>query len=156
MQIANHELFNQRIPKFAQNPLCLYSTMFASASHLEGLRASTRHNDAVSKKKARVEQLERIGVTLRAVDAAMRDETSNQSDDLILTILILASSETSEELKPADWSPFDAPLRSMQWIDIRGKKIYYKPHVEAFQLLIRKRGGLRNIKTFGVPCVISR
>lgn len=103
-----------------------------------------------------IEQMERKGSTIQAVNAAMKDATSSQSDDLILTILILASSETPDQLEPADWSPFDAPLRSMQWIDIRGKRVYFKAHVKAMQTIIQNRGGLRNVKTFGVPCVISR
>jgi hypothetical protein len=63
--------------------------------------------------------------------------------------------ETGEEEEPADPSPFMSPLQNVQWLGVYGTRSYVMSHVNAVQEIIRRRGGIRSIKTVGLPWLIS-
>lgn len=86
------------------SPVILYSLMFAASSHIEGLRMRASHRDRESNRRAGLEQLERKGDAIHAINMALTDESFRESDELIHSILILAVNETRDDEEPADVS----------------------------------------------------
>lgn len=102
-----------------------------------------------------LEQLQQRGEAIRKVHDAMEDKSYHDSDELLQAILSLAVSENSEGEKPADWSPFPAPFRNLQWLQLYGSRDYFTPHIMAAKQLIAKRGGVRSLKGVGLGWMIS-
>ena len=118
--------------------------LFTASVHLETLRSP----GSLSRKKIRLEQLYHKG-------DALHDLNYRQSDDLIQNILFLAMNESREE-EPPDPSPFvDPPLQNVQWLGVYGSRNYVMSHVNAAREMIKRRGGTRNLKTVGLPWLIS-
>ena len=130
----------------------MHTWLFLALAHLESVRDA--ENFLGTKKKARLEQLYFKGEAIRGVSKSIREGNYLESDELIVIILLLAMNETDGEEK-ADWSPFPAPLRSLQWLNIYGTRTYYMPHIVAVQDIIKRRGGIRNLRTYSVAWLIS-
>jgi hypothetical protein len=140
------------LPIISQNPTAMNVLLFTASVHLETLRGP----GPLSRKKIRLEQLYHKGEAIRGVNDALHDPNYCQSDDLIQSVLFLAMNETREEEEPPDPSPFvDPPLQNVQWLGVYGNRNYVMPHVNAAQEMIKRRGGTRNLKTVGLPWLIS-
>lgn len=135
--------------------MAFYGSLFAASSHLEALRSSRSSYSA--RLESELEQLEQKGEAIRAVHLALNEgEPGKQYDELIHAILILGVHETKGDEEGADWSPFLAPLRDMQWIDIYETRRYSKHHILASKDVIRKRGGPRKVRMHGVAWLMAR
>lgn len=135
--------------------MAFYGSLFAASSHIEALHSTRSNYNA--RIKAELEQLEQRGEAIRAVHLALNDgDPGKQYDELIHSILILGVHETKGDEDDADWSPFLAPLRDLQWIDIYGTRRYSKHHILASKDFIRKRGGLRKVRMHGVAWLMAR
>lgn len=142
-----------RLPRAAQNPIVLHIVLFTALSHLESVRGT--ENFPGSKRKNRVEQLRLKGDAIREILDTISAGKYLESDELIQSMLFLAMNETREEEDPPDWSPFLAPLKDLQWLNIYGTRTYHMPHVVAAQDIIKRRGGIRNLRAMGLPWLIS-
>lgn len=128
--------------------------LFAASSHQETYRSDLSSLD--SRKSLRLEQLQQKGEAILAIhDALSGNSKFGQSDALIQSILFLAVSETQESDGKADWSPFLAPLRTLEWLNIYGSRTLFMPHLVTVQHLIKKRGGIRNLHAMGLAWMIS-
>ena len=140
------------LPVASQNPTVLNILLFTASVHLETLRGP----GSLSRKKIRLEQLHHKGEAIRGVSDALHDPNYCQSDDLIQNILFLAMNETKDEEEPPDLSPFvDPPLQNLQWLRVYGSRSYVMSHINATQEMIKRRGGIRNLKTVGLPWLVS-
>lgn len=75
-------------------------------------------------------------------------------DEVILAILILASHEAINRPAGKD-NPFNSPLKNAQWLNIYSAVSHVREHMDAVLSLVTRRGGLENIKLFGLADVIS-
>jgi hypothetical protein len=139
------------LPVASQNATVLNVFLFTASLHLETLRGP----GTLSRKKIRTEQLHHKGEAIRGINDALFDPKYCQSDELIQNVLFLAMNETGEEEELPDPSPFIAPLQNVQWLGVYGTRRYVMSHVTALQVMIRRRGGIRNIKSVGLPWLIS-
>jgi Fungal specific transcription factor domain len=113
--------------------------------HLETLRGP----GSLAEKKIRAEQLYHKGEAIRGIYETLHDPKYCLSDELIQSVLFLAMNETGEEEDLADPSPFTGPLQNVQWLSVYGTRSYATSHVNAVQEMIKRRGGIRNIKAVG-------
>ncbi|KAL2797407.1 hypothetical protein BJX66DRAFT_297761 [Aspergillus keveii] len=91
------------------------------------------------------------------MNGILQDPLQAASDAVILTVLCLATNlyngpSTDEETSS---SPFYAPLRSLQWLDIYGRLSPHPVHQAGLLQLIALRGGLEKIELPGLAAVIS-
>jgi Fungal specific transcription factor domain len=139
------------LPIASKNATVLNVFLFTASLHLETLRGP----GSLTRGKIRTEQLYHKGEAIRGLNKALSDPNYCQSDEMIQNILFLAVNETGEEEEPADLSPFASPLQNVQWLGMYGTRSYAMSHVNAMQEIIRRRGGIRNIKAVGLPWLIS-
>ncbi|KAL2812642.1 hypothetical protein BJX63DRAFT_241233 [Aspergillus granulosus] len=91
------------------------------------------------------------------MNAIVRDPTQAVSDPVILVVLCLATNKydgPSDDQRSSS-SPFYAPLRSLQWLDIYGRLSPHPVHQAGLLQLIALRGGLEKIELPGLAAVIS-
>ncbi|KAL2855627.1 hypothetical protein BJX68DRAFT_230926 [Aspergillus pseudodeflectus] len=91
------------------------------------------------------------------MNSILQDPIQAASDAVILSVLCLATNlyngpSTDEE---ACSSPFYAPLRSLQWLDIYGRLSPHPVHQAGLLQLISLRGGLEKMELPGLAAVIS-
>lgn len=139
------------LPIASQNTAVLNSFLFTASLHLETLRGP----DSASRNRIRIEQLHHKGEAIRGINDALTDPQYCQSDELIQNMLFLAMNAIEDKEDPPDPSPFISPLQKVQWLDVYGNRSFIVSHVIAIQEMVRRRGGLRQIKSVGLPWLIS-
>ncbi|PYH98272.1 hypothetical protein BO71DRAFT_64268 [Aspergillus ellipticus CBS 707.79] len=93
--------------------------------------------------------------TITAINEAMQDPTRVTSDATILAVLMTIEKPFIPHSK--DWSqesPFQAPLRKMQWLNVHGAREPNLAHQTGLCKLIQLRGGLHNVRLPGVAAAI--
>jgi hypothetical protein len=94
--------------------------------------------------------------SIRNINRAIQDPSQATSDAVILSVVCLANNRYEERTSQyTDHSPFHAPLRSLQWIDIYGSLFPNPVHEAGLVQLIALRGGLEEIQLPGLAAVIS-
>ncbi|EPE28692.1 hypothetical protein GLAREA_09813 [Glarea lozoyensis ATCC 20868] len=137
----------------ARNPIVLNMVLFTALTHLESNRGPLPFSG--SKENIRLEQFQYKGEALRGILDTLRNGNQLDSDELVQSMLFLGMNETQDEEDPPDWSPFSAPLRNLQWLEIYGVRKYHMAHVIAAEEIIKRRGGNRNIGAIGLPWCIA-
>ncbi|KAL3486010.1 hypothetical protein BJX62DRAFT_229093 [Aspergillus germanicus] len=90
------------------------------------------------------------------MNAIVRDPLQAISDSVILVVLCLATNKYNGPSHDENCStPFYAPLRSLQWLDIYGRLSPHPVHQAGLVKLIELRGGLEKIELPGLAAVIS-
>ncbi|KAJ0421509.1 hypothetical protein BJY00DRAFT_300895 [Aspergillus carlsbadensis] len=91
------------------------------------------------------------------MSSILQDPVQAASDAVILTVLCLATNLYNGPSNEEDTrtSPFYAPLRSLQWLDIYGRLSPHPVHQAGLLQLIAMRGGLEKIELPGLAAVIS-
>lgn len=74
---------------------------------------------------------------------------------MILNVLIMAAADGGTVSKNALESPFQAPLRSLQWLDIYGSVSASPVHLQGLTQLIHMRGGLEMVQLPGLGAILS-
>ncbi|KAH8705929.1 hypothetical protein BGW36DRAFT_19646 [Talaromyces proteolyticus] len=97
--------------------------------------------------------------TISRINVALQDEVQAVSDAVILSVLCLATNKYDGAVWEPDaqdaQSPFAAPLRSLQWLDVYGRLSPNPVHQAGLARLIQLRGGLEKLKLPGLAAVIS-
>jgi hypothetical protein len=93
-------------------------------------------------------------VVMREINQSLSDPNVAARDEVILAILILASHEIVN-MAIGKESPFISPLRSAQWLNMYSAITYVPEHVKAILELVAIRGGLENIKLYGLAELIQ-
>lgn len=92
--------------------------------------------------------------SITRINAALKDASKAVSDTTILSVLRLASNTSPPEPRP-EVSPFQAPLKSLQWLDIYGSLSANPLHRNGLAKMIEIRGGLNKLRLPGLAAVIS-
>jgi hypothetical protein len=93
-------------------------------------------------------------VVMREINESLSDPDVALRDEVILAIFILASHEVVN-VPVGKESPFISPLRSAQWLNVYSTIMYVPEHVQAVIELVALRGGLENIRMYGLAEVIQ-
>jgi hypothetical protein len=77
------------------------------------------------------------------------------TDNIILTVLIMAAADGGTVSISALKSPFNPCLLSLQWLDVYGSVSTSPVHVGGLIHLIRMRGGLEMVELSDLGAVLS-
>jgi hypothetical protein len=83
------------------------------------------------------------------------DKETAVTDNMILNVLIMAAADGGTVSMNALETPFHAPLRSLQWLDIYGSVSTSPVHLRGLIQLIHMRGGLEMVELPGLGAVLS-
>jgi hypothetical protein len=94
--------------------------------------------------------------SIRRINLAIRDPSEAFTDALVLCVLCMANNKNEPPLGPDDMeSPFQSPLRSLQWLDVYGRLKPHPVHQNGLVQLVQLKGGLKKIKLPGLAGVIA-
>jgi hypothetical protein len=94
--------------------------------------------------------------SIRMVNKAIQDPSRALSDVIILCVGSLANNSANQSVWDKNIrSPFQSPLRCLQWLNIFGGQLANPIHLTALTQLIRLRGGLENIELPGLAPILS-
>jgi hypothetical protein len=94
--------------------------------------------------------------TTKMINKAIQDPARAVSDAVILSVLCMATNRPDESVWHENVrSPFQPPLRSLQWLDIYGSLSPNLVHVNGLRQLVALRGGLESIDLPGLASMIS-
>ncbi|KAH7355375.1 hypothetical protein BKA65DRAFT_238766 [Rhexocercosporidium sp. MPI-PUGE-AT-0058] len=130
-----------------RHPLLFHALAFAGSIHLDFLRYEKIYpNSQVA--------LSHKLTVIRTLNEVLNDpQTAASRDEIILSILILASHETLN-MSRAKSSPFDSPLRKAQWLNVYGNFTHVPEHLVAVKELLSLRGGLDSLELYGLAEII--
>jgi hypothetical protein len=136
-----------------RNPTLLIAMLFGSFVH-------KRTNWLLGRGDFGLADIRRIQMcemeSIRNINRAIQDPSQATSDAVILSVVCLANNRYEERTSQyTDHSPFHAPLRSLQWIDIYGSLFPNPIHQAGLVQMIALRGGLEEIQLPGLAAVIS-
>jgi hypothetical protein len=144
---AVHPVSKAWLSSGLEHPLLFHAIVFAGSIHLDFLRSSQIYpNKPLS--------LSHKLVVIQQVNQCLSDPDVASHDEVILAILILASHEAMN-MSASKQNPFNSPLRNAQWLNIYSTITYVPEHMKAVLDLVTLRGGLENIKMFGLAEVIA-
>lgn len=93
---------------------------------------------------------------IELINKAMQDPSRRLSDAVVLSIVCMAHHNpmdaTTREQRP---TPFKAPLKDLQWLNIYGCLPPNMIHIHGLIQLLSMRGGLKDIKTYGLAATLS-
>ena len=90
------------------------------------------------------------------ISRAIKNPTEAVTDEMILCVLCMATNRlenpSNEEITD---SPFNATLRSLQWLDVYGRLSPHPVHQSGLRQLVFLRGGLGKLRLPGLATVIA-
>jgi len=129
--------------------------LYGSFSH----RLVSQRNVGLSVSKQEYSQgLKAECETIQCVNAALSGGSPSRSahEALILSVLCMAANARDETVwLRQSFSPFNAPLKKLQCLDIYGTLMLHPVHAQGLHQLIKLHGGLEEITTAGLAATIS-
>lgn len=144
---AVHPLSKAWLSSGLEHPLLFHAMVFAGSIHLDFLRFSQIYPDKPLSLSHKL-------VVIQKVNECISDPNVASRDEVILAILILASHEVMKRSTGKE-NPSNSPLKNAQWLNIYSTITYVPEHMEAVLNLVTLRGGLENIKMFGLAEIIA-
>jgi hypothetical protein len=96
---------------------------------------------------------------IRMLNASVQDSAKNTTDAFLIAVLFMSELETlGADQSSWDWSkksPFQAPLQSLQWLDVHGVLLPNPVHVAGLISLLERRGGIENLTFPGLTGMIT-
>jgi hypothetical protein len=93
--------------------------------------------------------------SIKRVQEAIQDPSHARSDALILSVGSLVNNRVNHELMWDETSPFQPPLRSLQWLNIYGTLTPDPIHLRGLVKLIKLRDGLERTGLPGLASILS-
>lgn len=96
--------------------------------------------------------------TIQYINVALSGEKPSRSayEALILSVLCMAANARDETVWLRQrFSPFNAPLKKLQCLDIYGTLVLHPVHAQGLNRLVQLHGGLKEITTVGLAATIS-
>lgn len=92
---------------------------------------------------------------VRKINRALDNKQAAVTDNMILNVLIMAAADGGTVSMDALESPFQAPLRSLQWLDIYSSVSASPVHLQGLAQLIHLKGGLERVQLPGLGAILS-
>jgi hypothetical protein len=90
------------------------------------------------------------------INRVIRNPAEAVTDEFILCVLCMAMNKSdNSSLEEITESPFNAPLRSLQWLDVYGSLSPHSVHQAGLRQLVSLRGGLEKLGLPGLATVIA-
>lgn len=94
--------------------------------------------------------------TIQMINTALQDPAKSTSDAVILSVVCMATNLAVDlsDNEPKR-SPFQAPLLSLQWLDVYGRLSPNPVHQVGLIQLLMMKGGLHSLRLKGLAAIIS-
>lgn len=150
------------LPLAMEDEMAFFALFFGALAHkrnrcLKQRQGKTGASFSLSPQAERIMELSEIE-TIKLINRTLRDPARAVSDAVILSVLCMA--HNLAEAKDIDMekdivvSPFQPPLRSLQWLDVYGTLSPHPVHSNGLvQLVLMK--GMENIMLEGLTPIIS-
>jgi hypothetical protein len=141
------------VPLVTSSPEVRASLLFCASVHRDILRQGEHAVASDSRRRILLK-----GHTLRAIRLAIAEsETQQHEAALLFSILWLATYEDAADtlIRRPDPSPFRAPMRSRQWLQLYGVLKIRENHWIAIEALIERSGGIEGLTSYGMGWLIS-
>jgi hypothetical protein len=99
----------------------------------------------------RISELESI----KEVNKAIQSPSRAVSDAVILSVASLANHSGDESVWDTKPSPFESPLRSLQWLDIYGSLLPNHVHLNGLVQIIKLKEGPGKTSLLGLAAILS-
>lgn len=143
------------LPRSIQNPALYQALMFSALCHLSYCMSLAGHKPS-NKAELIAHETKTIVATREQIDSFSTVATSDCLEDLLaVTICLATSTQHSTQSEARDPSPFYPILASGRLLDISGALSCHNVHWNAVPELIKMRGGIEHIKSFGLPSAIT-
>ncbi|KAL1961886.1 hypothetical protein VTN77DRAFT_966 [Rasamsonia byssochlamydoides] len=144
---------SSRLSLSFHDPTLLAAFLFGASSHRHVM--SLLNGGTVSAQDRRMVQLSELQ-SIQMINHALQDPAKATSDAVILSVVCMANNTADESaVLHARTSPFNAPLRSLQSLDVYGGICANPVHQEGLVRLVAMRGGLQNLQLEGLAAIIS-
>ena len=95
--------------------------------------------------------------SIKRVNEAIQNPSRALNDAVIISVTCLVNNGGDEFTWDDNLrSPFESPLRDLQWLDIYGRLMPNPVHLSGLAQLIKLREGLEQIKLPGLAPIISQ
>ncbi|KAF3384428.1 hypothetical protein F1880_001817 [Penicillium rolfsii] len=143
-------------PLALSDPALFTAFMFGSLCHqrVQWLKGWVPGSTFGAKEQRILQQCEMESIKL--ISQAVRDPTRAVSDAVLLSVICMAHHQALEE-SPDQYrkTPFTPPFQRLQWLDVYGHLPPNMIHIHGLAQLLKLRGGLKNIKLYGLRPTIS-
>ncbi|KAJ5890523.1 uncharacterized protein N7473_006751 [Penicillium subrubescens] len=128
----------------------LHSAMlFGSYSHRRIMWLQKRQSDFSAEDEKQMAICEADSIT--RINLAIQNLSEALTDAIILCVLCMANNKNEPPLGPDNLeSPFQAPLRSLQWLDVYGRLKPHPVHQIGLVQLVQLKGGWRRLSYLGL------
>ncbi|KAJ5180894.1 Protein of unknown function DUF3468 [Penicillium capsulatum] len=143
-------------PLARSDPALFTSFMFASLCHrrMQWLNGSITKDSFDRELDQALELCEMESISL--INEAVHDPSRAISDAVLLSVICMAHHRATGNSGGGPLrTPFNPPLRRLQWVDVYGCLRPNMVHVQGLLQLINLRGGLKNITTLGLRPTIG-
>jgi hypothetical protein len=93
--------------------------------------------------------------SIKRINLAIQNPREAATDSIILSVLCLATNRERPIGDHFQKSPFQSPLRSLQWLDVYGRLSSNPVHQAGLVQLVQLKGGLEKIEIPGLAGVIA-
>ncbi|KAJ0417766.1 hypothetical protein BJY00DRAFT_325324 [Aspergillus carlsbadensis] len=124
-----------------RSPMVMQSMFYSALAHLHAL--PILHNVPKSVATER----------LLKVDGSRIHQ--DQVEDVIMSVLYLASNEHLESIRRSEKGPFSPPFRTLQSMEYYGSCEVHPLHWQTVQHMIEQRGGINTLKLYGLGWLVS-
>lgn len=151
---ANHPGINAWLMNYATHDAFHSTLLFGSYSYRRTLWLVKRRGH-FSNEDARKMTICETDAIMR-VNRAIQNPSVAVTDSIILCVLCMATNKVEAPMWDQNKEPvFQAPLKSLQWLDIYGRLFPHPIHQAGLIQLVRLRGGLDKIELPGLASIIS-
>ncbi|KAL2010811.1 hypothetical protein VTN00DRAFT_3529 [Thermoascus crustaceus] len=148
------------LPLAMEDEMAFFALIFGSLAHKRNRyhrKNKIGLSFSLSPQAERIMELSEIE-TIKLINRALRDPSRAVSDAVILSVLCMAHNRAKDNdigmVKDTVVSPFQPPLRSLQWLDIYGTLSPHAVHMNGLAQLVGMKG-LENIELEGLAPIIS-
>lgn len=146
-----------------RSPMVIQSVFYSVLLHLHVLpivRGASSTAAAETSASYTIERLRIQGSVMNQIRQSLSTVNSNnihedKVEDLVMSILYLATNEHLEQIRPPEKGPFSPPFRTLQSMEYYGSCEVHPLHWDTVQHIIRQRGGLSSLKIYGLAWLIS-
>jgi hypothetical protein len=131
-----------------KTPLLFYALMLSSSIHLDIVRLSkfTGNSPTILSYKQTI---------FRILSEIIREGNDTSRDEVILAIFTLSSHEIMPLIEEKR-TPFNSPLKKLQFLNIYGSIQFVPEHMKACLELIELKGGIEKIQLPGLAeCLVA-
>ncbi|KAL2842436.1 hypothetical protein BJX68DRAFT_257743 [Aspergillus pseudodeflectus] len=146
-----------------RSPMVMQSMLYSALLHLHVLPILRGIPSSVAAELAGSYTIQRLrikGAVMNQVRQRLLqvDSTNihqDQVEDVVMSVLYLASNEHLESIRRPERGPFSPPFRTLQSMEYYGSCEVHPLHWQTVQHIIEQRGGIHTLKLYGLGWLVS-